>query len=78
MAVGIIIITSIIWTSVQYKTVGVRIKEVGCVSLKADLDSTIFAYDYRARLAFVMIFDHPHAHNFHLRYPQCVVRMSWV
>ena len=31
--------------------------------LKADLD-------YRARLAYVMTFDHPHAHNFHLRYPQ--------
>ena len=25
--------------------------------------------DYRARLAYVMTFDHPHAHNSHLRYP---------
>ena len=25
-----------------------------------------------------LTFDHPHAHNFRLRHPQCVVRMSWV
>ena len=25
--------------------------------------------DYRERLAYVMTFDHPHAHNSHLRYP---------
>ena len=43
--------------------------------LKADLDGTIFAYDYRGRLAYFMTFDHPHAHNLHLRHPQCVVRM---
>ena len=43
------------------------------VWLKADfVDSTIFAYDYRSRLAYVKTFDHPYAHNFHLR------RMSWV
>ena len=36
--------------------------------LKADLDGTILAYDYRARLANVMTFDHPHAHNFHFRH----------
>ena len=29
-------------------------------SLKADLDGTIFACDYRARLAYVMTFDHLH------------------
>ena len=39
-------------------------------SAMPDLDGTIFAYDYRARLAYVMIFDHrPHVHNFHLRHP---------
>ena len=39
--------------------------------VKADLDGTIFAYDYRARLAYVMTFDHPHAHSFHLQiYPR--------
>ena len=27
--------------------------------VKADLDGTIFAYDYRARLTYVMTFDHP-------------------
>ena len=26
----------------------------------------IFAYDYHAQLAYVMTFDHPHAHNFAL------------
>ena len=46
-------------------------------TLKADLDGTISAYDYRERLAYVMAFDHSHAHNFHLRHPH-VVRMSWV
>ena len=34
--------------------------------VKADLDGTIFAYDYRARLAYVMAFDHPDAHNWHV------------
>ena len=34
--------------------------------VKADLDSTIFAYNYRAQLAYVTTFDHPHVHNFHL------------
>ena len=33
------------------------------VSVKADLDSTIFAYDCCAQLAYIMTFDHPHAHN---------------
>ena len=37
--------------------------------VKADEDGTIFAYDYRARITYVMTFDHPHAHNFHLRHP---------
>ena len=32
--------------------------------LKADLDGTIFACHYRARLAYVMTFDHPHMRNF--------------
>ena len=35
-------------------------------TLNANLDSAIFAYDYRARLAYVMTFNHPHVHNFHL------------
>ena len=48
------------------------------LSLKADLHGTIFAYDYRVRIAYVMTYDHPHTHNFHLGHPQCVVRMSWV
>ena len=30
---------------------------------------TIFAYDCSARLANVITFDHPPAHNFHLRHP---------
>ena len=38
-------------------------------TLKADLDGTILAYDYRARLAYVMTFEYLHAHNFHLRHP---------
>ena len=37
--------------------------------VKADEDGTIFVYDYRARITYVMTFDHPHAHNFHLRHP---------
>ena len=28
--------------------------------VKADLHGTSFAYDYRARLAYAMTFDHPH------------------
>ena len=51
-----------------------------CIStVKADLDGTcrICAYDYRARLAYVRTFDHPHMHNFHLRHPNgCLIRMS--
>ena len=35
-------------------------------TLNANLDSAIFAYDYRARLAYVMTFNHPHVRNFHL------------
>ena len=38
-------------------------------STMSDLDGTIFAYDYGARLAYVMTFDHPDAHSFHLRHP---------
>ena len=37
--------------------------------VKADLDGKIFVYDYRAWGAYVMTFDHPHAHYFHLRHP---------
>ena len=37
--------------------------------VKADLDGTIFTYDYRARLAYAMTFDQPHAHNFLIRHP---------
>ena len=33
------------------------------VRVKADLDRTIFAYDYCVQLAYIMTFDHPHAHN---------------
>ena len=32
------------------------------LSLKADLHGTIFAYDYRVRIAYVMTYDHPHIH----------------
>ena len=49
---------------------------MGC--LKADLDGTILAYDYRAQLAYVITLDHTHAHNFHSPHPQRVVRMSRV
>ena len=37
--------------------------------IKADLDGTIFAYNYSGRLAYIMTFDHPQAHDFHLRHP---------
>ena len=33
-------------------------------NIKADLDGTNFAYDYRARLAYVVTFDHPHSQIF--------------
>ena len=36
-------------------------------TFKTDLDGAIFACDYCARLAYVMIFDYPHAHSFHLQ-----------
>jgi len=36
----------------------------------SDLDSAIFAYDYREGLAYVMTFDHPHVRNFHLPHPR--------
>ena len=49
---------------------------MGC--LKADLDGTILAYDYRAQLAYVITLDHTYAHNFHSPHPQLVVRMSRV
>ena len=39
-------------------------------TLNANLDSAIFAYDYRARLAYVMTFNHPHVRNFRLRHPR--------
>ena len=48
------------------------------ITFKADLDGVTFAYGYFARLAYVMIFDHPHAHSFHLQYPQHLICMSWV
>ena len=35
----------------------------------ANLDGMIFAYHYPSRLAYITTFDHPHAHNFPLRYP---------
>ena len=34
------------------------------ISLKADLDGKILAYDYRAQLVYVMTFDYPHVYNF--------------
>ena len=37
-------------------------------TFKADLDGAIFAYDYCARLAYVMTFDHPQVHRCHLQY----------
>ena len=40
-----------------------------CNGTMSDLDGTIFAYDYGARLAYVMTFDNPDAHNFLLRHP---------
>ena len=39
-------------------------------NVKADLDGSIFAYNYRAGLTYVMTFDHPHVHDFHLRHPK--------
>ena len=42
--------------------------------VKADEDGTIFVYDYRARITYVMTFDHPQAHNFHLRNPHMSYR----
>ena len=42
--------------------------------IKADLDGTIFAYNYRARLAYIMTFDHPQAHDFHLRHPNKILQ----
>lgn len=32
------------------------------------LQNLIFAHNYRAQLAYVMAFDHPHAHNFHVQH----------
>ena len=54
------------------------VKIFGNDCLNADLDSKIFAYDYCAQLAYIMTFNHLHAHNFHSQHPQCVVRMLWV
>ena len=53
-----------------------HLKEVGCLSLKAGLDSTIFAYDYRARLAYVMAIHTRtsftyHIHNVSYEYRGC-------
>ena len=45
-----------------------------CV-VKADLGGKVFPYDYRARLAYVMTFDHPNAHTFHLLHPHVSWRM---
>ena len=42
----------------------------GPLDIYADLDGTIFAYNYHAGLACVMTFDNPHAHGFHLRHPK--------
>ena len=52
-------------------TAGLRHFSVG--TLNADLDSAIFAYNYRVGLAYVMTFHHPHVCNFHLPHP----RMSY-
>ena len=50
-----------------YSFIGLYITQTTLVGLsvrvKADLDSTIFAYDYCAQLAYIMTFDHPRAHN---------------
>ena len=46
-------------------------------NFKADLDSMIFAYDHRARLAYIRTFNHD-MHNFCLGHPQCVIQMLWV
>ena len=43
--------------------------------LKADLGGKVFPYDYRAQLAYVMTFDHPHAYTFHLLHPHVSLRM---
>ena len=40
------------------------------IFFKADLDGTLFASDYCERLTYFMTFDHPNAHNFHLRHPR--------
>ena len=48
------------------------------ISLNADLDGTILAYNYCAQLVYVMTFDYSHMHNFHLWHSQYIVRMSWV
>ena len=37
--------------------------------VKADSGGKVCPYDYRARLAYVMTFDHPNAHTFHLLHP---------
>ena len=44
-------------------------------NVKADLDGSIFAYNYRAGLTYVMTFDHQHAHDFHLRHPKISLAM---
>ena len=46
-------------------------------SQKADLYGMIFAYDYRAWLAYIMTFDHPYMHNFLLRHPEILQAMLW-
>ena len=43
--------------------------------LKADSGGMFFPYDYRARQAYVMTFDHPPAHTFHLLRPHVSWRM---
>ena len=44
-------------------------------TLNANLDSAIFAYDYRVGLAYVMTFDHPHVCNFHLPHPRMGINL---
>lgn len=36
--------------------------------VKADLDDMIFGYNYCAQLAYVMAFERPHTHNFHIQH----------
>ena len=75
-------ITSLIWLFIR--RISVLNKQLVPVIPKVSvlrliwIGCTIFAYDYCARLAYIITFDHPHPQNFHLRHPQvsCECRMS--